>query len=144
MPVITNSSKNNGITRFENHEATESGGIITYSDTTTTEAIFYQPSPFIGFSHVKKMTPIELNKWDENSCLYFISALKHQISGDFDYAHKLNSMGEIEVLLPTMKEQIAFDYMNRYIQEIKKIQVEMLKVRFEKTLQDYKSLIDIN
>jgi hypothetical protein len=140
-PVITNSSKNNGITKYENHDATEKGGIITYSDTTTTDAIFYQPSPFIGFSHVKKMTPIEPNNWNENSCLYFISALKHQISGDFDYAHKLNSMGEIEVSLPTLKGQIAFGFMNSFIREIKKIQVEILKVRFENTLQEYRSLI---
>lgn len=142
-PVITNSSKNNGITKYENHEATERGGIITYSDTTTTDAIFYQPSPFIGFSHVKKMTPIESNDWNENCCLYFISALKHRISGDFDYAHKLNSMEEIEVPLPTIKGQIAFSYMDSYIREIKKIQVEILKCRFENTLHEYKTLIEM-
>ena len=141
IPVITNSSKNNGITKTEKLMATEEGGIITYSDTTTTDAIFYQPSPFIGFSHVKKMTPIDKELWNENSCLFFISALKHQISGDFDYAHKLNKMGEIEVALPTKEGHIDFDYMNNYIQEMKRTHVKMIEGYFKTTLEKYNDII---
>ena len=141
IPVVTNSSKNNGITKYQNREATEEGGIITYSDTTTTDAIFYQPSPFAGFSHVKKMTPINRDKWNESCCLFFISALKHQISGDFDYAHKLNKMGEIEVPLPTINGEIDFDYMDSYIQEMKRTHVRMLKEYFDSTLRKYNDVI---
>ena len=121
--------------------ATEEGGIITYSDTTTTDAIFYQPSPFIGFSHVKKMTPIDAELWSENSCLFFISALKHRISGDFDYAHKLNKMGEIEVPLPTKENHIDFDYMNAYIQEMKRTHIKMIEGYFKTTLKKYNDIV---
>lgn len=141
VPVITNSSKNNGITKTEKIMATEEGGIITYSDTTTTDAIFYQPSPFIGFSHVKKMTPIDAELWSENSCLFFISALKHRISGDFDYAHKLNKMGEIEVPLPTKENHIDFDYMNAYIQEMKRTHIKMIEGYFKTTLKKYNDIV---
>lgn len=141
IPVVTNSSKNNGITKYQKREATEEGGIITYSDTTTTDTIFYQPSPFAGFSHVKKMTPINREKWNESCCLFFISALKHQISGDFDYDHKLNIMGEIEVPLPTRNGEIDFDYMDAYILEMKRTHVKMLKAYFDATIKLYSDII---
>lgn len=141
IPTITNSGKNNGITKYVNHSATEKGGIITYSDTTTTEAIFFQPNPFIGFSHVKKMTPYDMENWNENCSLYFISSLKHQISGDFDYAHKLNKMAEIEVLLPVINGAIAFNYMNSFIKELKVIQLDIIKDEFKRTIEKYEEVI---
>lgn len=140
-PVITNSSKNNGVARYDNHPATEAGGIITYSDTTTTEAIFYQPNPFIGLSHVKKMIPLEPSKWNENSSLFFISILKHQIDGDFDYAHKLNKMGEVEVCLPSKNGEIDYEYMDKYIKVIKKMNVKKLREEFDDTIRKYESII---
>ena len=140
-PVITNSGKNNGITKYVNHPATENGGIITYSDTTTTEAIFFQPNSFIGFSHVKKMTPLDTEHWNENCCLFFISALKHQIAGDFDYAHKLNKMDEIEVLLPVVHGKIAFNYMEAFIKEVKAIQLDIITEELQQTIKRYKLVI---
>lgn len=141
IPVVTNSGKNNGITMYVKREPTEKGGVITYSDTTTTEAIFYQPSPFAGYSHVKKMVPIDSKGWNENCCLFFISALKHQISGDFDYAHKLNKMDSIKVPLPVREGQIDFAYMNSYIQEIKQVHVRMIQAYFETILEQYKEVV---
>ncbi|GAA8450747.1 hypothetical protein KKKH17_02680 [Helicobacter pylori] len=41
-PVVTNSSLNNGISGYSSLEPTEKGNQITYSDTTTSEGIFYQ------------------------------------------------------------------------------------------------------
>lgn len=130
-PVVTNSAKNNGITRYELAEPTEEAGIITYSDTTSTDAIFYQPKPFIGFSHVKKMTPIRREKWTENCCLFFISNLRHEIEGQFDYDHKLNVMPEIKVPMPIIDNDIAFDFMEQYIHEVKRIHLRVLNDRFE-------------
>ena len=130
-PVVTNSAKNNGITRYELAEPTEEAGIITYSDTTSTDAIFYQPKPFIGFSHVKKMTPIRREKWTENCCLFFISNLRHEIEGQFDYDHKLNVMPEIKVPMPIIDNDIAFEFMEQYIHEVKRIHLRVLNDRYE-------------
>jgi len=140
-PVVTNSSKNNGITKYVLAEPTEEGGIITYSDTTSTNTIFYQSKPFIGFSHVKKMTPILREKWTENCCLFFISNLRHEIDGLFDWDHKLNIMPNIEVPMPYLNGEIAFKYMETYIEEVKRIHVLVLKDREEHKIAKCEELI---
>ncbi|GAA9173166.1 hypothetical protein BTM356_12920 [Helicobacter pylori] len=52
-PVVTNSSLNNGISGYSSLEPTQKGNQITYSDTTTSEGIFYQKRPFIGYRMCK-------------------------------------------------------------------------------------------
>jgi len=141
-PIVTNSAKNNGITKYVLAEPTEMGGVITYSDTTTTDAIFYQPKPFIGFSHVKKMTPIDKAKWTENCCLFFISNLRHEIEGQFDYDHKLNVMSSIEVPLPIRDGEIDFDFMERYVDEVKHIHLKVQSDRFDDIKNKCASLLD--
>lgn len=54
-PVVVNSSYSNGIGGYSTQEATEKGGMITFSDTTTADAIFYQPNDFVGYPHVQGM-----------------------------------------------------------------------------------------
>ena len=44
IPVVANNSTNNGIGGYSLLEPTEKGGIITFSDTTTSDSIFY---PFL-------------------------------------------------------------------------------------------------
>ncbi|MGL2474765.1 restriction endonuclease subunit S [Helicobacter pylori] len=73
-PVVTNSSLNNGISGYSSLEPTEKGNQITYSDTTTSEGIFYQKRPFIGYSHVQGLCPLKYHEfWNEK--LYSISLL---------------------------------------------------------------------
>ena len=143
-PVVTNSSKNNGITQYVLAEPTEEGGIITYSDTTSTNTIFYQSKPFIGFSHVKKMTPILPKKWTENCCLFFISNLRHEIDGQFDWDHKLNIMQEIEVSVPYLNGEIAFGFMESYIEEVKRIHILVLKARAKQKIDKCEKLSKVN
>ena len=57
-PVVVNSSFNNGIGGYTNQENTEKGGIITFSDTTSADAIFFQETDFVGYPHVQGMYPI--------------------------------------------------------------------------------------
>ncbi len=71
-PVVTNSSLNNGISGYSSLEPTEKGNQITYSDTTTSEGIFYQKRPFIGYSHVQGLYSLKYHEfWNEkNFTLY--------------------------------------------------------------------------
>ena len=70
-PVIGNSSYNNGIIGYSIFDNTEQGNIITFSDTTSSEAIFYQKESFIGYCHIQGMYPRQkYNKWNEYSYLY--------------------------------------------------------------------------
>ena len=89
-PVLGNTSMNNGIGGYSSKPCTENGGIITFSDTTTADAIFYQPNPFIGYSHVQGMYPYS-TKWSEKSLLYFLTVFKKiAVESGFDYANKFN------------------------------------------------------
>lgn len=101
VPVVSNSSMNNGIGGYVDLAPTESGNMITYSDTTTSDAIFYQPNDFIGYSHVQGLYPKQ-SGWTEKSLLYFIAAFKKSAGGKFDYANKFNRAvaAQLTVILP--------------------------------------------
>lgn len=90
-PVVVNSSYNNGIGGYSTQNATEKGGIVTFSDTTTADAIFYQPYDFVGYPHVQGMYPTGeyAAKWEENRLLFFVAAFKKAaVLRGFDYGYK--------------------------------------------------------
>jgi hypothetical protein len=90
-PVVVNSAYNNGIGGFTKRSTTEAGGIITFSDTTTSEAVFYQRSEFVGYPHVQGMYPIGkyAKEWNEERLLFFLSVFKKAaILHGFDYRDK--------------------------------------------------------
>ncbi len=123
VPVVANTSINNGIGGYSNLDATEKGGIITFSDTTTSDAIFYQPDDFIGYSHVQGMYP-KSDKWTPNAMKYFLVHFKkYAKSVGFDYANKFNRKIAIEFIIPLPSKDgknIDYDYMNLYIDTIEK------------------------
>lgn len=117
-PVVVNSSYNNGIGGYVNLDPTESGGIITFSDTTSSSAIFYQEKDFIGYSHVQGMYPYD-NKWTKNSMLFFLTAFKkaaHLLG--FDYVNKFTReiAKEIVVKLPVINNELDYKGMEKYIE----------------------------
>lgn len=127
IPVVANTSTNNGIGGYSNLKATEKGGIITFSDTTTADSIFYQPNDFIGYSHVQGMYPYS-NLWNEKSLRYFMTIFKKvALSKNFDYANKFNRKLALEfvVMLPTIDgTNLDYDYMEKYITAIEKLTIK--------------------
>ena len=127
IPVVANTSINNGIGGYSNLMATEKGGIITFSDTTTADSIFYQPKDFIGYSHVQGMYPYS-NLWNEKSLRYFMTIFKKvALSKNFDYANKFNRKLALEfvVMLPTIDgTNLDYDYMEKYITTIEKLTIK--------------------
>lgn len=90
-PVVVNSSYNNGIGGYSSQVVTEKGGMITFSDTTTADAIFYQPNDFVGYPHVQGMYPKGAYgaNWKEPQLLFFVAAFrKAAVIRGFDYAYK--------------------------------------------------------
>lgn len=124
VPVVANTSMNNGIGGYSNLKATERGGVITFSDTTTADSIFYQPHDFIGYSHVQGMYPYS-SLWNEKSLRYFMTVFKKvALSKDFDYANKFNRKLALEfvVMLPTIDgNNLDYDYMEKYIIAVEKL-----------------------
>ena len=58
VPLISNSSVNNGVMGFSNLKANNKGNSITCSDTTLgAETMYYQEKDFIGYSHIQHLVP---------------------------------------------------------------------------------------
>lgn len=125
-PVVVNSSYNNGIGGYSTQEATEKGGMITFSDTTTADAIFYQPNDFVGYPHVQGMYPKGkyAEKWDEKQLLFFVVVFKKAaVLCGFDYAYKFTReiASAMEVSLPVdASGEPDWAYMDEYMSAVMK------------------------
>lgn len=124
IPVVVNSSFNNGIGGYTHKPPTEAGGIITFSDTTTATAIFYQDRPFVGYPHVQGMYPIGKyqKRWTQHSLLFFLSVFRRSaFNRRFDYVNKFTRelAGEIVVQLPISQTgDPDFPFMEKYIENL--------------------------
>lgn len=121
VPVVANSAQNNGVVGFSDLPATENGGIITFSDTTDANAIFYQAQPFIGYAHVQGMYP-KFQKISDFGMLFLVSAFQSQaLRMNFDYANKFRRdiALNIEIYLPVTSDgQPDWAYMEEYMRQI--------------------------
>ncbi|GAA8113861.1 hypothetical protein NP0089_02090 [Helicobacter pylori] len=143
-PVVTNSSLNNGISGYSSLEPTEKGNQITYSDTTTSEGIFYQKRPFIGYSHVQGLYPLKYHEfWSEKTLLYIVVAFKKVACGRFNYGNKFNRKiaSGMSILLPTNQHgKIDFPFMCTLINALMKqtiqgvVQYSSAKIRAAKEI----------
>ncbi|MBQ3425825.1 MAG: restriction endonuclease subunit S [Clostridia bacterium] len=128
-PVVVNSSMNNGVGGYVELKPLEKGNIITYSDTTTSEGIFYQPDDFIGYSHVQGLYPKKNLPWSKNSYLYFKTAFSVAVKGKYSYGDKFNRKKAAEeiVYLPiTCDGSINFKYMEERISELEEERISEL------------------
>ena len=122
IPVVTNSSSNNGITGFSTLPPTEEGPMLTFSDTTTGECIFVQPRPFIGYPHIQGMYPVEQpDEWDYASLL-FVAALMRKAARDrFSYGNKFtrDAARDMRIMLPCKGDKsIDFQAMRYIVAEL--------------------------
>lgn len=123
-PVVVNSQYNNGVGGYTEKEVTEKGNIITFSDTTSSNTIFYQEHDFVGYPHVQGMYPIGKykEKWNKYSYLFFVTVFRTQANlRYFDYVNKFTreNASLMEVKLPVTKNnEIDFLYMENYIKNL--------------------------
>lgn len=122
-PVIVNSSFNNGIGGYTNYELTEKGNVITFSDTTTSDSIFYQPNDFVGYSHVQVVKPISnIEKWNRYSLLFFTAIFKKKASlMNYDYVNKFTRADalKLKVKLPIdTNGELNWEYMESFIKRL--------------------------
>ncbi|RKV34193.1 type II restriction endonuclease [Helicobacter pylori] len=144
-PVVTNSSLNNGISGYSSLEPTEKGNQITYSDTTTSEGIFYQKRPFIGYSHVQGLYPLKYHEfWNEKTLLYIVVAFKKVACGRFNYGNKFNRKiaSEMSILLPTKQHgKIDFHFMHTFINALMKQTIQGVAEYCSAKIQATKEII---
>ena len=133
-PVVVNSSFNNGIGGYTNLPTTEEGNIITFSDTTSADAIFYQEHAFVGYPHVQGLYPHPeyADKWKKYSLLFFLTEMKKAaFSLGFDYVFKFTRelAKDISVRLPvTCDGEPNYVYMEQFM---KNIELKTLSVLHE-------------
>lgn len=130
IPVLSNSSFNNGIGGTCGLKALENGNIITFSDTTTgADTMFYQPKSFIGYSHVQGMYPIGF-ELTEKIALFIISSIRTAVGKDYNYANKFTReiVLNTKILLPSKEVEVPdFEYMEQYISELEQERVSELE-----------------
>ena len=123
-PVVVNSKLNNGIGGYASLDTTEEGNMITFSDTSSAEAIFYQGEPFVGYPHIQGMYPIGDYKdcWTKEALLFFLVVFKRKAKDlGYNYVNKFERKlaSKIAVRLPIDKNGIPnWNYMIKYIQTI--------------------------
>ena len=142
IPVVSNTSLNNGITAYVALPPTEKGNIITFSDTTTDEAIFYQPHDFVGYSHVQGMYKKFDKQIGKSHYLFLISAFKNAVHGKYNYGNKFNrenASNEIIQLPITDEGRPDYDTMNLVVSAMQKVVirgvVSYLDARIETTAE---------
>ncbi len=144
-PVVTNSGLNNGISGYSSLEPTEKGNQITYSDTTTSEGIFYQKRPFIGYSHVQGLYPLKYHEfWNEKTLLYIVIVFKKVACGRFNYGNKFNRKiaSEMSILLPTNPHgKIDFPFMHTLINALMKQTIQGVAQYCSAKIQATKEII---
>ncbi len=144
--IVVNSSYNNGVGGYTNKETTETGGIITFSDTTTAESIFFQREAFVGYPHVQGMYPKKYkNQWSEWSLLFFVVVFKARAIGlNYDYVNKFTraSANKIKIKLPVDGTgNPNFAYMEAYMQNLSVTVSDSLRaLRSAKNSVNYKKL----
>ena len=120
VPLISNSSTENGVMGFSNLEPNNKGNTITCSDTTIgADTMFYQEKDFIGYSHIQHLVP-KFESFNRAIASMIISACRVATSTLYDYGNKFNrdSMNKTKIHLPTQNGKIDFAFMESFIAEL--------------------------
>ncbi len=129
IPLISNSSTNNGVMGFSNLKANNKGNSITCSDTTLgADTMFYQENDFIGYSHIQHLVP-KINPFNKSIASMIISASRVSTSKQYDYGNKFNrlAMNNTKIQLPTKNKQIDFEFMENFITELEAERIKYLE-----------------
>ena len=140
VPLISNSSTENGVMGFSNLEPNNKGNTITCSDTTIgADTMFYQEKDFIGYSHIQNLVP-KFEPFNRAIASMIISACRVATSTLYDYGNKFNrdSMNKTKIHLPTQNGKIDFAFMEQFIAELEAERIAELEAYLRVTgLSDY-------
>lgn len=143
VPVITNTSYNNGIGGYSDLKPTENGNMITYSDTTTDSGIFYQPHDYIGYSHIQGLYPIKNREYSKNELFYILTCFRVSARGRFDYASKFNRAvaSILPIELPFINNELDLEFMNRLIRVVEKLIIKDVVIWSDKKIEATKQVV---
>ncbi|HIQ28245.1 MAG TPA: restriction endonuclease [Sulfurovum sp.] len=126
-PYVSNQSQNNGYIGWSNLPPLNPSNVITLSDTWQSErTIFYQPTKFIGKSHLQVMKAFDkrLKKFE---LFFVISSFRKAITElNYDYGTKFNrtKINATKIQLPTKNNQLDYELMDTLISAIQKLVIK--------------------
>ena len=136
VPLVSNSSIDNGVMGFSNLKPNNKGNTITCSDTTLgAETMYYQRKDFIGYSHIQHLVP-KIEKFNSAIAHFIISATRVTTSKKYDYGNKFNrdEMNKTKIQLPTKNNQPDYQLMETLISAIQKLVIKDVVLYVEKKL----------
>lgn len=140
VPLISNSSTENGVMGFSNLKPINKGNTLTCSDTTLgADTMFYQQSDFIGYSHIQHLVP-KFEPFNKAIATIIISACRVSTAKKYDYGNKFNriEMNNTKIQLPTKNNKIDFEFINNFIAELEAERIKELDAYLLATdIKDY-------
>lgn len=133
IPLISNSSTDNGVMGYSHLEALNKGNSLTCSDTTMgAETMYYQETNFIGYSHIQHLMP-KFERFNKAIAFMIITASRIVTKNKYDYGAKFNrnEMNKTKISLPIKPNpnldklaQIDFDFMQTLISAVQKLVIK--------------------
>lgn len=123
VPLISNSSIENGVMGYSNLEANNLGNTISCSDTTLgAETMFYQKDNFIGYSHIQHLVP-KFEPFNKLIAFAVISSCKVSTLMKYDYGTKFNrdAMRKTKIQLPSKNDNIDYELIEKIVGAIQKL-----------------------
>ena len=120
VPLISNSSTENGVMGYSNLEPINKGNTLTCSDTTLgADTMFYQQKDFIGYSHIQHLVP-KIKQFNKSIASAIISSSRISTSNQYDYGNKFNrvAMNKTKIQLPSKNGKIDIDFIENFIAEL--------------------------
>lgn len=121
VPVVSNSSTDNGVMGFSGLPANNDGNTISCSDTTLgADTMYYQKNDFIGYQHIQHLVP-KFEPFNQSIAHIIIAAVRVATSNaGYDYAHKFNrdAMNGTHIYLPSKNGEIDFQFMECFTAEL--------------------------
>lgn len=140
VPLVSNSSSDNGVMGFSNLKANNKLNTISCSDTTLgADTMFYQEKDFIGYSHIQHLVP-RFEPFNKAIANVIISACRVSTSKQYDYGNKFNreAMNKTKIQLPAKNGKIDFGFMESFIAELEADRIVKLEAYLLATgLKDY-------
>ena len=144
IPLISNSSTENGVMGFSNLVANNKGNTLTCSDTTMgAETMFYQKGDFIGYSHIQHLVP-NFEEFDWEMAIAIITSSKISTSKKYNYGTKFNrvAMNKTRIQLPILNNKPDFIKIKTLTTAIKKLVVKNMVVYVERKKKELNKLTE--
>ncbi|SJL29800.1 restriction endonuclease subunit S [Porphyromonas gingivalis] len=138
-PYVVRTSQNNGIRGLIKEEERFLNDANTISFGQDTATMYYQPIPYFTGDKIKILKP-KIHQFNKGNAQFFISCLQKPFMS-FAWGASSFNVKTIEkqtILLPTSKGEIDFEFMEKFIAELKALRIAELKAYlFVTGLKDY-------